>query len=81
MHNFVTNKASGYERESAAMAFQSFAALLGPPVAPILLPSLPPLFGLYMNKGEAVRKPAAAEKKSDPENIPSRVLPVGLQDP
>ena len=46
------------------MVFQTFAALLGPPVAPILLPSLLTLFDLYMNKGEAVRKPAAAATKA-----------------
>jgi len=46
------------------MAFQSFAALLGPPDAPILLPSLPTLFDLYMNKGEAVRKLAAPATKA-----------------
>jgi len=64
MHNFATNKTSGYERESAAMAFQSFAAVLGPPVAPILLSSLPTLFDLYMDKGEVVRQAAAAATKA-----------------
>jgi elongation factor 3 len=64
MHNFATNKTSGYERESAAMAFQSFAAVLGPPAAPILLLSLPTLFDLYMDKGEVVRQAAAAAAKA-----------------
>ena len=64
MHNFATNKTSGYERESAAIAFQSFAAVLGPPAAPVLLPSLPTLFDLYMDKGEVVRQAAAAAAKA-----------------
>jgi elongation factor 3 len=64
MHNFATNKKSGYERESAAIAFQSFAAVLGPPAAPILLLSLPTLFDLYMDKGEVVRQAAAAATKA-----------------
>ncbi|KAI0001287.1 P-loop containing nucleoside triphosphate hydrolase protein [Russula compacta] len=64
VHNFATNKASGYERESAAIAFQSFAAVLGPPAAPVLLPSLPTLFDLYMDKGEVVRQAAAAATKA-----------------
>jgi elongation factor 3 len=64
LHKFATNKVSGYERESAAMAFQSFAAVLGPPAAPVLLPSLPTLFDLYMDKGEVVRQAAAAATKA-----------------
>lgn len=64
MHRFATNKTSGYERESAAMAFQSFAAVLGRPVAPVLLPSLPTLFDLYMDKGEVVRQAAAGATKA-----------------
>lgn len=60
LHNFATNKKSGYERESAAIAFQSLALVLGPPIAPLLLPSLPLLFELYMDKGDVVRKAAAA---------------------
>ncbi|KAH9058805.1 P-loop containing nucleoside triphosphate hydrolase protein [Lactarius vividus] len=64
MHRFATNKTSGYERESAAMAFQSFAAVLGPPAAPVLLPSLPILFDLYMDKGEVVRQAAAGATKA-----------------
>ncbi|KAF8268641.1 P-loop containing nucleoside triphosphate hydrolase protein [Lactarius quietus] len=46
------------------MAFQSFAAVLGPPVAPVLLSSLPTLFDLYMDKGEVVRQAAAGATKS-----------------
>ena len=64
MHKFATNKTSGYERESAAMAFQSFSAVLGPPVAPVLMSSLPTLFDLYMDKGEVVRQAAAGATKS-----------------
>ena len=64
VHSFATNKTSGYERESAAIAFQSFAAVLGSPAAPVLLPSLPMLFDLYMDKGEVVRQAAAAATKA-----------------
>jgi len=64
MHRFATNKTSGYERESAAMAFQSIAAVLGPPVAPVLMSSLPTLFDLYMDKGEVVRQAAAGATKT-----------------
>jgi elongation factor 3 len=64
MHKFATNKGSGYERESAAMAFQSFAAVLGPSVAPVLQSSLPILFDLYMDKGEVVRQAAATATKA-----------------
>lgn len=64
LHAFATNKKSGYERESAAIAFQSLCNVLGAPVAPILLPSLPILFELYMDKGDVVRAAAAAATKA-----------------
>ncbi|KAG7098824.1 hypothetical protein E1B28_000728 [Marasmius oreades] len=64
MHTFAMNKKSGYERESAAIAFQSFANILGPPAAPLLLPSLPILFDLYMDKGDVVRIAATAAVKA-----------------
>ncbi|GJE92231.1 hypothetical protein PsYK624_083840 [Phanerochaete sordida] len=64
LHEFATNKKSGYERESAAMAFQSLATGLGAPAAPHLLPSLPVLFELYMDKGDVVRAAAAAACKA-----------------
>lgn len=64
LHAFATNKKSGYERESAAMAFQSLAVVLGAPVAPHLLPSLPVLFELYMDKGDVVRNAATAACKA-----------------
>ncbi|KAL0068769.1 [NU+] prion formation protein 1 [Marasmius tenuissimus] len=64
LHLFATNKKSGYERESAAIAFQSFANILGPPAAPLLLPSLPTLFDLYMDKGDVVRIAATAAVKA-----------------
>lgn len=77
MHGFATNKKSGYERESAAIAFQSLATILGAPVAPLLLPSLPVIFDLYMDKGDVVRAAAFSAIKSilklfPPESI--RVL-------
>jgi elongation factor 3 len=64
LHSFATNKKSGFERESAAIAFQSLANIIGAPIAPIFLPSLPVLFELYMDKGEVVRSAAAAAVKS-----------------
>lgn len=56
-------KKSGYERESAAMAFQSLAHTLGPPGGPLLLPSLPVLYELYMDKGDVVRAAATSATK------------------
>jgi elongation factor 3 len=64
LHAFATNKKSGYERESAAIAFQSLATVLGPAIAPLVLPSLPVLFDLYMDKGDVVRAAAASAVKS-----------------
>ncbi|KAJ6500070.1 P-loop containing nucleoside triphosphate hydrolase protein [Mycena vitilis] len=64
LHTFATNKKSGYERESAAIAFQSLAHILGAPAAPLLLPSLPVLFELYMDKGDVVRIAAGAAVKA-----------------
>ena len=64
LHSFATNKKSGFERESAAIAFQSLANIIGAAIAPLLLPSLPILFELYMDKGEVVRSAAAAAVKS-----------------
>ncbi|KAF5393516.1 hypothetical protein D9757_000785 [Collybiopsis confluens] len=55
---------SGYERESAAVAFHSLASILGAPVAPLLIPSLPILFDLYMDKGEVVRTAATSAVKA-----------------
>lgn len=64
LHAFATNKKSGYERESAAIAFQSLANILGAPVAPLLLPSLSVIFELYMDKGDVVRIAAGAAVKA-----------------
>ncbi|KAJ3505144.1 hypothetical protein NLJ89_g7564 [Agrocybe chaxingu] len=64
LHDFATNKKSGYERESSAIAFHSFAIILGPAVAPLLLSSLPILFDLYMDKGDVVRSAASAAVKA-----------------
>ncbi|KAJ7647104.1 P-loop containing nucleoside triphosphate hydrolase protein [Roridomyces roridus] len=64
LHTFATNKKSGFERESSAIAFQSLATVLGAPVAPLLLPSLPDLFELYMDKGDVVRIAAGAAVKA-----------------
>jgi elongation factor 3 len=64
LHAYATNKKSGYERESAAVALHSLAAVLGPPAAPLLLPSLPTLFDQYADKGDVVRVAAAAAAKA-----------------
>lgn len=64
LHDFATNKKSGFERESAAIAFHSFAVILGAPIAPLMLSSLPILFELYMDKGEVVRTAASASVKA-----------------
>ncbi|KAI0374012.1 hypothetical protein BV20DRAFT_961931 [Pilatotrama ljubarskyi] len=64
LHAYATNKKSGYERESAAIAFHSFATVLGAPCAPLLLPSLSVLFELYMDKGDVVRSAAASATKA-----------------
>ncbi|KAJ7497547.1 P-loop containing nucleoside triphosphate hydrolase protein [Mycena latifolia] len=64
LHGFAINKKSGFERESAGIAFQSLANILGAPVAPLLLPSLPVLFELYMDKGDVVRIAAGAAVKA-----------------
>ncbi|KAF7315452.1 hypothetical protein MIND_00060100 [Mycena indigotica] len=57
-------KKSGYERESAAIAFQSLANILGATAAPMLLPSLSVIFELYMDKGDVVRVAASAAVKA-----------------
>ncbi|KAG6889422.1 hypothetical protein C0992_005279 [Termitomyces sp. T32_za158] len=64
LHAFAANKNSGYERESAAIALTSLANILGAPIAPLLLPSLPIVFDLYMDKGEVVRVAASAAVKA-----------------
>ncbi|PSR74621.1 hypothetical protein PHLCEN_2v9687 [Hermanssonia centrifuga] len=64
LHTFANNKKSGYERESAAMGFQSLSSVLGPSCAPHLLSSLPLLFDLYMDKGDVVRNAAAGATKA-----------------
>ncbi|KAJ7594005.1 P-loop containing nucleoside triphosphate hydrolase protein [Mycena floridula] len=64
LHAFATNKKSGYERESSAIAFQSLATILGPPAAPFLMDSLSVLFELYMDKGDVVRIAAGSAVKA-----------------
>ncbi|KAJ3540234.1 hypothetical protein NM688_g6257 [Phlebia brevispora] len=64
LHAFATNKKSGYERESAALGFQSLAHILGPSAGPLLLPSLPMLYDLYMDKGDVVRIAATTATKA-----------------
>ncbi|KAH7888557.1 P-loop containing nucleoside triphosphate hydrolase protein [Phlebopus sp. FC_14] len=74
LHSFALNKKSGYERESAAIAFQSLPAVLGAPSAPLLLPSLPSLFDLYSDKGEVVRNAAAAATKAILQLLPPEAV-------
>lgn len=64
LHGFASNKKSGFERESAAIAFHSLSTVVGAPIAPLLLPSLPVLYELYMDKGDVVRLAAVAATKS-----------------
>ncbi|GJJ06507.1 hypothetical protein Clacol_000699 [Clathrus columnatus] len=81
LHSFSTNKKSGYERESGALGLQYLAQILGPSSAVYLLPSLPILYDLYMDKGDVVRDAAAEAIKAilnlfPPESVPQvfRVL-------
>ncbi|TFY60543.1 hypothetical protein EVG20_g7379 [Dentipellis fragilis] len=64
LHKFAANKKSGYERESAPIAFQSLASVLGPASGPLLLPSLSVLYDLYMDKGDVVRQAASSATKA-----------------
>lgn len=64
LHSFATNKKSGYERESAAMALESLATTFGASIGPSLLPSLTILMDLYMDKGEVVRIAAKSATKT-----------------
>lgn len=83
LHTFALNKKSGYERESAAMAFQSLAGVLGASVGPHLLPSLPVLFDLYMDKGDVVRNAAAGATKAILKLFPpeaTRIVFRALED-
>lgn len=64
LYAFANNKKSGYERESAAIGINSLAAILGPPAGPALLPALPVLYELYMDKGDVVRVAATSAAKA-----------------
>lgn len=64
LHKFASNKKSGFERESAPLGFQALATTLGAPAGPILLPSLPLIFELYMDKGDVVRQASANAAKA-----------------
>ena len=83
LHAFAANKKSGYERESAALGFQSLAHILGPSCAPLLLPSLPILYELYMDKGDVVRTAATTATKTILKLFPpesTRVVFRALED-
>lgn len=64
LYTFANNKKSGYERESAAIGIHSLATILGPPAGPALLPTLPVLYELYMDKGDVVRAAATSSVKA-----------------
>ncbi|KAH9858691.1 P-loop containing nucleoside triphosphate hydrolase protein [Lenzites betulinus] len=83
LHTFANNKKSGYERESAAIAFHSFATVIGASCAPLLLPSLPVLFELYMDKGDVVRNAATSATKAILKLFPpesTRIVFRALED-
>lgn len=83
LHVFALNKKSGYERESAAIGFQSLPAVLGASSAPFLLSSLPVLFDLYSDKGEVVRTAASTATKSILQLFPpeaTRIVFTSLAD-
>lgn len=64
LYSFANNKKSGYERESAAIGIHSLATILGPSAGPALLPALPVLYELYMDKGDVVRTTATSAAKA-----------------
>lgn len=61
---YATNKKSGYERESAAVGYHSLCTIIGAPVFPLLLPTLPILLELLSDKGEVVRSAASSAIRS-----------------
>ncbi|KAL4254967.1 ABC transporter superfamily protein [Abortiporus biennis] len=75
LYTFATNKKSGYERESAALAFHSLASILGVSSGPLLLPSLPTIFDLYADKGDVVRTAAASASKAILKLFPPESTP------
>lgn len=79
LHSFASNKKSGYERESAAIAFHSFASVIGSPVAPLLIPSFPILFELYMDKGDVVRLAATSAVKAILKLLPAEATRILFQ--
>lgn len=64
LQTFANNKKSGYERESAALGYHSLATILGAPAGPLLLPCLPTLYDLLMDKGDVVRNAASGAIKA-----------------
>lgn len=76
LEGFSTNKKSGYERESGALGFHSLAIVLGAPSVPLLLPSLPVLYDLLMDKGDVVRAAASAAIKAILKLCPPESVPV-----
>ena len=58
------------------MGFQALASVLGPPVAPLLIPSLPILFDLYMDKGDVVRQATNTCTKAILKLFPPESTPI-----
>jgi len=61
------------------MGLQSLATIVGTPVGPLLLQSLPVLFELYMDKGDVVREAAIAAVKSILKIFPPEALGLVLR--
>lgn len=83
LQSFATNKTSGSDRESAAIAFNSIATICGPSYTPFLLPSLPIIFDLYMDKGDVVRTAASTAVKSILKSVPpesTRIIFAQLEE-
>ena len=76
---FALNKKSGYERESAAIGFQYLASVIGTPSAPFLLPHLPTIMELYMDKGDVVRIAATAATKTILKLLPPEATRIAFR--
>lgn len=61
------------------MAFHSFANILGAPSLPLLIPSLPILFDLYMDKGDVVRIAATSAVKAILKLVPPEATKLVLR--
>ncbi|KZS93830.1 hypothetical protein SISNIDRAFT_454274 [Sistotremastrum niveocremeum HHB9708] len=76
LQKFATNKTSGSDRESGALAFSSLATICGGSYTPFFLPYLPTLFDLYMDKGDVVRTAASTAVKAILKPVPPESMRV-----